>query len=149
MDIDSNGTLSENEFLKGAKKFFGEQYTETEAIQLYKKIDLNGDGYIQFNEFALVALHKDELHSAEKLRAAFDMLDRNGDQTISADELMEVFSFNENFDNKMAQEMIRQVDINRDGGIQFEEFEIMMRSIDFEKVIKGPQERAQGNSKKG
>ena len=32
MDIDSNGTLSEAEFLKGAKKFFGEQYTELEAI---------------------------------------------------------------------------------------------------------------------
>ena len=46
MDLDNNGTLSETEFLRGAKKFFGEQFTELEAIQLYKKIDLNGDGYI-------------------------------------------------------------------------------------------------------
>lgn len=46
MDLDNNGTLSEAEFLKGAKKFFGEQFTELEAIGLYKKIDLNGDGYI-------------------------------------------------------------------------------------------------------
>ena len=102
MDIDNNGTLSETEFLKGAKKFFGEQYTELEAIGLYKKIDLNGDGFIQFNEFALVALHKDELHSSEKLKAAFDMLDKNGDGTISADELLEIFSFNDNFDIKSA-----------------------------------------------
>ena len=64
-----------------------------------------------------MALHKDELHSQEKLRGAFDMLDRNGDQTISADELLEIFSFNDNFDISMAEEMIRQVDINRDGGI--------------------------------
>ena len=49
-----------------------------------------------------MALHKDELHSSEKLKAAFDMLDRNGDQTISADELLEIFSFNDNFDITMA-----------------------------------------------
>jgi len=30
------------------------------------------------------------------------MLDRNGDQTISADELLEIFSFNDNFDLNMA-----------------------------------------------
>ncbi len=60
------------------------------------------------------------------------MLDRNGDQTISADELLEIFSFNDNFDLNMAQEMIRQVDVNKDGGIQYEEFEALMRAIDFE-----------------
>ena len=106
-------------------------------MQLYKKIDLNGDGTIQFNEFVLVALHRDELHSQQKLKAAFDMMDKNGDQTISPDELLEVFSFNENFDLDMAREMIRQVDINADGGIQFDEFNNMMKNIDFEKILGG------------
>ena len=72
------------------------------------------------------------------------MLDRNGDQTISADELLEIFSFNDNFDLNMAQEMIRQVDVNKDGGIQYEEFEALMRAIDFEQALKGPP----GNSSK-
>ena len=58
-----NGTLTEDEFVSGAKLFFGEQLTPTDALQLYKKIDLNGDGTIQFNEFVLVTLHKDEFHS--------------------------------------------------------------------------------------
>ena len=117
LDVDLSGTLTEDEFIRGTKKFFGEQLTESDALQLYKKIDLNGDGTIQFNEFVLVTLHKDELHSQQKLRAAFDMMDKNGDNTISPDELLEVFSFNENFDLRMAEEMIRQVDTNRDGGI--------------------------------
>ena len=63
IDIDHSGTLTEDEFIRGTKKFFGEQLTEIDAMQLYKKIDLNGDGTIQFNEFVLVALHRDELHS--------------------------------------------------------------------------------------
>lgn len=46
LDIDMNGTLTEDEFVKGTKKFFGEQLTEMDALQLYKKIDLNGDGTI-------------------------------------------------------------------------------------------------------
>ena len=86
-------------------------------MQLYRKIDLNGNGTIEFNEFVLVTLHKDELHSQEKLRAAFDMMDKNGDNTISPDELLDVFSFNENFNIEMATEMIRQCDVNSDGGI--------------------------------
>jgi Ca2+-binding EF-hand superfamily protein len=40
------------------------------------------------------------------------MMDKNGDNTISPDELLDVFSFNENFDIEMAREMIRQVDVN-------------------------------------
>ena len=116
-------------------------------MQLYKKIDLNGDGTIQFNEFVLVALHRDELHSQQKLRAAFDMMDKNGDQTISPDELLEVFSFNENFDIDMAREMIRQVDINADGGIQFDEFNMMMKNIDFEKILGGGSSSSEKNEK--
>ena len=64
-------------------------------------------------------------------------MDKNGDNTISPDELLEVFSFNENFDIKMAEEMIKQVDMNSDGGIQFEEFNIMMRNLDFVKILGG------------
>ena len=112
LDVDQNGTLTEDEFIKGSKAFFGEQMTEADTMQLYKKIDLNGDGTIQFNEFVLVTLHKDELHSQQKLRAAFDMMDKNGDNTISPDELLDVFSFNENFNIDMAREMIKQVDVN-------------------------------------
>ena len=65
------------------------------------------------------------------------MMDKNGDNTISPDELLEVFSFNENFDIQMAEEMIKQVDMNSDGGIQFEEFNYMMRNIDFVKILGG------------
>ena len=71
------------------------------------------------------------------------MLDRNGDQTISSDELLEIFSFNDNFNIGMAEEMIRQVDVNKDGGIQYDEFEALMKSIDFDKLMKG---QPQGNS---
>lgn len=107
LDVDMNGTLTEDEFVRGTKAFFGEQLTEFDAMQLYRKIDLNGNGTIEFNEFVLVTLHKDELHSQQKLRAAFDMMDKNGDNTISPDELLDVFSFNDNFNIEMAKEMIR------------------------------------------
>lgn len=147
IDVDHSGTLTEDEFIRGTKKFFGEQLTEIDAMQLYKKIDLNGDGTIQFNEFVLVALHRDELHSQQKLRAAFDMMDKNGDQTISPDELLDVFSFNENFDIEMAREMIRQVDSNADGGIQYDEFNMMMKNIDFEKILGGGSQSS-GNGNK-
>ena len=32
LDVDMNGTLTEDEFVKGTKLFFGEQLTEVDAI---------------------------------------------------------------------------------------------------------------------
>ncbi|MGB1602926.1 MAG: EF-hand domain-containing protein, partial [Promethearchaeia archaeon] len=87
LDVDQSGVLTEQEFMNGTKMFFGEELTMEDAMELYKKIDINNDGTIQFNEFVLVTLHKDELHSQQKLQTVFEMMDKNGDNTISADEL--------------------------------------------------------------
>lgn len=137
LDVDQSGSLTEDEFLNGTRDFFGMELTVEDAMHLYKKIDINKDGSIQFNEFVLVCLEKDELHSQLKLRSAFEMMDKNGDNTISLDELLDVFSFNKNFDMKMAKQIIKQVDKNKDGGIQFDEFCTMMRGMDFEKMMMG------------
>ena len=59
LDVDMNGTLTEDEFVKGTKAFFGEQLTEFDAMQLYRKIDLNGNGtkrYIFFKANANVSV---------------------------------------------------------------------------------------------
>ena len=53
--------------------------------------DTNGDGKIDYTEFIAAAYQKDLLLSSKNLRSAFNMLDANGDGSLSKEELKQVF----------------------------------------------------------
>ena len=57
-------------------------------MALMKSADLNGDGRIDYAEFIAAAYEKSLLLSQQNLRAAFNMMDVDGDGTLTKDELM-------------------------------------------------------------
>lgn len=54
------------------------------------------------------------------------MFDKDGSGTISKDEIKEALG---GLDEKIVEEIIREVDANNDGEISFEEFEKMMNKM--------------------
>ena len=60
------------------------------------------------------------------------MFDKDGSGTISADEIREVLCFggSNSLTTEAVDAIIRQVDENGDGDIQFEEFVTMMQAVD-------------------
>jgi Ca2+-binding EF-hand superfamily protein len=54
------------------------------------------------------------------------MFDQDGGGTISIAEIKEVLSFGQNLDEKVVEQIIKQVDANGDGEISYEEFSQMM-----------------------
>lgn len=60
------------------------------------------------------------------MRAAFKMFDKDGSGTISKDEIKEALG---GLDEKLVEEIIREVDQNNDGEISFEEFEKLMNKM--------------------
>ena len=93
---------------------------------MYKAADLNNDGTIQFAEFVVAAMKQEELHSEKKLQDAFNAFDKDKNGSIDKQELMTIFEFSEGFDIAEIESMIKEVDQNGDGQIQFEEFKQMM-----------------------
>lgn len=59
-----------------------------DVMALMKSADLNGDGRIDYAEFIAAAYEKSLLLSQQNLRAAFNMMDVDGDGTLTKDELM-------------------------------------------------------------
>ena len=58
------------------------------------------------------------------------MLDRNNDGSIQPDEVLAVFQGNEMFNIDMAKKITSELDVNRDGKIEYSEFEKFMKDGD-------------------
>lgn len=93
---------------------------------MFKEIDVDGSGTIEYSEFLMATMNESALISSEKLRAAFKMFDKDGSGTISKDEIKEALG---GLDEKIVDDIIKEVDQNGDGEISFEEFEKMMSKM--------------------
>ena len=110
---------------------YGRVMSDTEVEQMFKAVDTDNSGFIDYSEFVIAASNQTSLTSQEKLHAAFKMFDKDGSGIISADEIREVLCFGGS--NALTVEavdaIIKQVDENGDGEIQFEEFVTMMTTL--------------------
>ena len=59
--------------------------------KICRKCDINGDGKISFEEFFTAASDRFKILEKENLRAAFNVLDQNGDNIIEAKEIKACF----------------------------------------------------------
>lgn len=91
--------------------------------------DTDGSGEIDYSEFVVATINKRKLLSNEKLEAAFNLFDKDGSGSISADEIKDVLGVGKNIDEKVWNEIITEVDGNGDGEISFSEFRTMMHKL--------------------
>ena len=95
-------------------------------------MDTNGDGYISWNEFVSSSINKHTLLNEHNIRAAFNLLDENGDGKISKEELKKWFKVDEselNPEEKMWDDIIKQVDEDGCGAITWDEFKECMIKV--------------------
>jgi calcium-dependent protein kinase len=94
-----------------------------------KIADADGSGEIDYSEWVVATMDKRKLLSNEKLETAFNLFDKDGSGTISADEIKEVLGVGKNIDEKIWNDIVMEVDGNGDGEISFTEFKIMMQKL--------------------
>jgi len=101
-------------------------------MKLIESMDTNGDGFISWNEFVSSSINKNTLLNEHNIRAAFNLLDENGDGKISREELKKWFKVDENdfnSDEKMWDEIMKQVDEDGCGSITWDEFKECMSKV--------------------
>lgn len=115
--------------------------SDAEVEEAVTESDANGDGRIDLDEFcglleSMSAVGKaaggcgDGGGGEAELKEAFDVFDRDGDGVITVEELGRVLSSLGMSEGKRAEaceEMIRKVDVDGDGMVNFDEFKRMMR----------------------
>lgn len=135
LDISKTGVLSREELMIGYRQLMGDA-AEDEVERIMQMADTDKSGSIDYSEWVVATINKNQLLSDEKLKQAFDLFDRDGGGTISSSEIKEVLGIGKNFDERIWDEIIQEVDIDGDGEISYVEFKSMMSKLLTEENIK-------------
>ncbi|XP_066390552.1 calcium-dependent protein kinase 22-like [Miscanthus floridulus] len=127
MDKDNDGNLSLDE-LKEGFWINGHPVPEEEIKMLLQAGDIHGNGTLDCEEFVTVLLHIKKMSNNEYLPKAFKFFDKDGNGFIEMAELMEALGDGELKPNEqVVNDIIREVDKDKDGRISYPEFELMMK----------------------
>ncbi|XP_061172769.1 calmodulin-beta-like isoform X1 [Saccostrea cucullata] len=127
-DKDHDGILSVQK-LGAVLRALGHNPTEIEIQEMIDEIDSEGTGFIDFESFLDVVMSRDldEEDHEVALREAFKMFDRDGNGYIDADELrLCMMNLGEKLTLEEVEEMIKEVDVDFDGRMNYEEFVKLM-----------------------
>ena len=128
MDVNFDGKLTKEEVIAGFKAMDVDNYQE-EAEKIFRMCDFDDSGTIEFTEWCTASMDKRKMLSKEKLKAAFDLFDENGNGSISFAEVKKLLDAKGSSNNELYLEMIQEMDIDGDGEISFPEFEKMMELL--------------------
>ncbi|GLT57014.1 hypothetical protein SLA2020_300210 [Shorea laevis] len=125
IDTDNSGQISFEELKAGLKRV-GANLKESEIYDLMHAADIDNSGTIDYGEFIAATLHLNKIDREDRLFAAFNYFDKDGSGYITPDELQQAC---EEFGIKDVplEDMMREVDQDNDGYIDYNEFVAMMQ----------------------
>ena len=125
LDKDGDGKLSKKEVLEGCDKVFGAISPE-ELEAKFDAIDIDKSGSIDYNEFIMATISSKKLLNEKNIKNAFDLIDKDHSGSITIDEIKDMIGADQDMPDEVFKEIIKEVDTNGDGEINFDEFETML-----------------------
>ncbi|GMY12672.1 calcium-dependent protein kinase SK5-like [Fagus crenata] len=125
IDSDNSGTITLDELKDGLQRVSSE-LIESEIKELMDAADFDNNGTIDYGEFLAATMHLNKLEREENLSSAFSFFDKDSSGYITIDELQQAckeFGLSE----VHLDEMIKEIDQDNDGQIDYGEFAAMMR----------------------
>merc|ERR1711976_1041404 len=130
-DQDGNETITIHE-LGTVMRALGQHPTQAELRAIIAEIDADGNGIIEFDELVDLMSRRPwgERGSADELKEAFSIFDRDGSGQIDAAEFRHVMTtMGEALTDQQMDEMMAQFDSDGDGKVAFEEYVKCMMSL--------------------
>ena len=124
-NLQKDGQISYEELKKGLKELNCQKITDEELCELFKSIDVDKNGKIDYTEFLAATLQKKMYLKEERLYEAFCNFDLDGCGKITKEELMNVLKSDPS-QEKEIENIIKSIDKNGEGSINYKEFLEMM-----------------------
>jgi len=130
LDDNGDGLLTPNEMKEGLAKA-GLKDIPADLQQIMEEVDADGSGVIDYTEFLAATLDRKAYIQEDVCWSAFRVFDRNGDGKISQSEIEQVLGsgdVEEAMGLQAVADLMKEIDANGDGEIDFEEFMQMMKA---------------------
>jgi len=122
-DKNGDGRLSMDEVKQGYLDHYGKVVSDDEVEKMFKSVDSDNSGFIDYTEFVVAAINEQEMTTNEFLQAAFKMFDKDGNGFITPDEVKQVMNEQDSqFTDAELKQMFDYVDKDGDQQISYPEF---------------------------
>ncbi|MED6200561.1 Mitogen-activated protein kinase cpk1 [Stylosanthes scabra] len=126
IDTDNSGQITFEELKAGLKRV-GANLKESEIYDLMQAADVDNSGTIDYGEFIAATLHLNKIEREDHLFAAFSYFDKDGSGYITQDELQQACD-EFGIEDARLEEIIKEIDQDNDGRIDYNEFVAMMQN---------------------
>jgi calcium-dependent protein kinase len=129
-DENMDGKITKKEMIKVFKKMLQKtSKVEEEVDSIFKKLDNDNNGYIEYEEFVRASIDKAIFLRQEILQFAFKFFDKDNSGEITIDELKEIFCAGNDVSEKVLDSIVEKIDKDGNKVISYEEFADMMKKI--------------------
>lgn len=132
-DENSDGKLTKQELSHGLSKYLGIKESNNDKLvaEIFKKVDNENNGFIQYEEFIRACIDKTLFLDDETLKFAFNYFDKDGSGEITIEEMKNVLCVDNDLvaTEKLLKHIMDEIDTDGNGTISFIEFKEMMEKI--------------------
>jgi len=128
LDLNGDGKLSRDELIIGYQQILGAEHPEEEVDAIIKAVDSDRSGSIEYTEFVVATINKENLLSDERISRVFKLIDKDGDGYLNLNEVKEALNPGDQaeINDQVWKCLIEEVDSDGDGKISFDEFKSVM-----------------------
>lgn len=131
IDLNCDGKINEYEMTEALKKLYSGKKSEEEIKSqiklIFKNIDNDGNGSIEYEEFVRAVIGKDKLLSDAFVKHTFNFFDKDGSGEITLEEMKGIFG--NDIDITTIKKMVQEIDSDGNQEINYEEFKNMLEKL--------------------
>ena len=122
-DADNSGAINSAE-LGNVMRSLGQTPSQGEVQRILEEFDADKSGSIEFSEFLnIMRSHWKQPCSSEELKESFQLIDANGDGTVTLTELKAFLcNFGEALTEDEVERVVKRYDIDKNGKLNYSEF---------------------------
>lgn len=109
----------------------GIDFSEKEIDDLIKRVDIDGSGDIDYNEFINGAVSVEKMLTEERLERAFKLFDANGDNSISMAEIRQVLDQCKDVDEGLVDKALKDIGKTqgKNASLSLQEFKTFIKRL--------------------